>query len=78
MVVGGWVGEHPHRSRGRGGEGGGDAEGKPRKGITFEMQINKITNKNATTTKKTKKPHNLSNTFIKIMFLTTWYLFPLL
>jgi hypothetical protein len=40
------VGKHPHRS---GEEGGWDrwlAEGKPGRGITFEMYINKITNKN--------------------------------
>jgi hypothetical protein len=41
------VGEHPQRSRVRG--GGGDkkfVEGKLGRGITFEIQINKITNKN--------------------------------
>ena len=36
--VGGWVGEHPHRSRGRGNEIRGSRVGrKPGKGITFEM-----------------------------------------
>jgi hypothetical protein len=37
--VGRWVGgrEHPHRSRVRGDGMGGVAEGKPGKGITFEM-----------------------------------------
>jgi hypothetical protein len=34
--VGGWVGEHSHRSKERG-RGKGFAEGKPGKGITFEM-----------------------------------------
>jgi hypothetical protein len=33
--VGGWVGEHPHRSRGR--EDKWFQEGKPGKEITFEM-----------------------------------------
>jgi hypothetical protein len=40
-----WVGEHPHRSRGGGWESG-FLEGKPGKGITFEMQMKKISNKN--------------------------------
>jgi hypothetical protein len=35
------VGEHPQRSRGR----SEFSEGKVGKGITFERQINKITNK---------------------------------
>jgi hypothetical protein len=36
--VGGWVLEHPHRSRGRGyGIGSFHKRGKPGKGITFEM-----------------------------------------
>jgi hypothetical protein len=37
--VGGWVEEHPHRSRGREDGIGGFQEGvgKPGKGITFEM-----------------------------------------
>jgi len=42
--VGGWGGEHPHRSRRRG-MGWGFPEGRPGKGITFEMQIKKICNK---------------------------------
>jgi hypothetical protein len=32
--VGGWVGEHPHRSRGRGYEIGG-FQGETREGVTF-------------------------------------------
>jgi hypothetical protein len=36
------VGEHPNESRGRGRLG--VCGWKPRKGITFEMQKNKITN----------------------------------
>ena len=35
--------EHPHKGRGEGGDKG-LAEGKLGRGITFEMQINKITN----------------------------------
>jgi len=35
--VGGWVGEHPHRSRERGKWDTGFVDGKPGKGITFEM-----------------------------------------
>lgn len=35
------MGEHPHRSRGRG-DGLGVAGRKTRKGITFEMEIKKI------------------------------------
>jgi hypothetical protein len=44
----GWVGEQ--------GEGGmiGFSEGKQEKGITFEMQIKKISNKNKTKQNKTK------------------------
>jgi hypothetical protein len=39
------VGERPHRSRVRvGGWVRGFAEGKPGKGITFEMQTSKISN----------------------------------
>ena len=34
--VGGWVGEYPHRGRGRG-DGMGVLEGRPGKGITFEI-----------------------------------------
>jgi hypothetical protein len=34
--VGGWVEEHPHRSREKGWHRG-FVEGKPGKGITFEM-----------------------------------------
>jgi hypothetical protein len=34
--VGEWVGEHPHRGRGRG-RRWGFPEGRPGKGITFEM-----------------------------------------
>jgi len=41
--VGPW--EHPHRIRCRGKWNGGVPEGKPGKGITFEMEINKISNK---------------------------------
>jgi hypothetical protein len=40
------VGEHPHRGRGRGVEWVFLGEKKPGRKITFEMQINKITNKN--------------------------------
>jgi hypothetical protein len=36
MGVGGRVGEHPHRSRGRGWDRE-VLEGKPERGITFEM-----------------------------------------
>ena len=36
-AVGGWVGEHPHRSRGREDGKGGVPEGKPGKGVTLEM-----------------------------------------
>jgi hypothetical protein len=35
--VGGWVGEHPHRSRGRGDWISWIGRGKQGKGITFEM-----------------------------------------
>jgi hypothetical protein len=35
--VDGSLGEHPHRSRGLGGWDSEFAEGKPEKGITFEM-----------------------------------------
>ena len=44
--VGRWVGEHPHRSRGKD-DGMEDSrgQGKPGKGTTFEMQIKKISNK---------------------------------
>jgi hypothetical protein len=35
--VGGWVGEHPHRSRGREDGIGGFQRGNLEKGITFEM-----------------------------------------
>jgi hypothetical protein len=35
--VGGWVGKHPHRSRGRRDGIKGFLEGKLGKGITFEM-----------------------------------------
>jgi len=38
--VSGWEGAHPHKSRGR-----GTGVGKQGKGITFEMQIHKISNK---------------------------------
>jgi hypothetical protein len=34
---GGWVGEHYHRSRGEGGWNRGFVEGKPGKGITYEI-----------------------------------------
>jgi hypothetical protein len=44
--MGGWVEEHPHRSRGREDGIGGFWEGrKLGKGITFEMQIKTIFNK---------------------------------
>ena len=36
LGVGGWVGEHPHRGRGRR-DGMGVSEGRPGKGKTFEM-----------------------------------------
>jgi hypothetical protein len=35
--VGGWVGEHPHRGKGEGARHGEFAEGKPQRGISFEM-----------------------------------------
>jgi hypothetical protein len=35
--IGEWVGEHPHRSSGRGGRIEGFCGGKPGKGITLEM-----------------------------------------
>jgi hypothetical protein len=35
--VGGWVGEYPHRGKGRVYGIGGFSEGRPGKGITFEM-----------------------------------------
>jgi hypothetical protein len=38
----GWIGDHPHRSRVK--EDGYEFPGVPGKGITFEMQINKISN----------------------------------
>jgi hypothetical protein len=41
----GWVGEHPHRVRGEGKWDREFPEGRPGKGITFEMQIKKISNK---------------------------------
>ena len=45
--VRGQVGEHPQRNRGKGdGWDRGVVEGKLGRGITFEMYINKITNKN--------------------------------
>jgi hypothetical protein len=37
------VGEHPHGGRGRGEWNGGFSEGKPGRGITLDIQINKIT-----------------------------------
>jgi hypothetical protein len=41
LGVSGWVGEHPHRSRGReDGIGSLLERGKLGKGITLEMQIN--------------------------------------
>ena len=40
----GWIGELPHRSGGRGWDRGFTEE-KPGRRITFEMKINKITNK---------------------------------
>jgi hypothetical protein len=44
--VGGWVEEHPHRSRGREDVIGYFWEGgKLGKGVKFEMQIKKISNK---------------------------------
>jgi hypothetical protein len=42
--VGGWVWEHLHRSSGRGG-GKGFSGVEAGKGITFEVYINKISNK---------------------------------
>lgn len=39
------VGEHPHRSSVRGDRIGEFAEGKPGKGITFEMKIKKMPHK---------------------------------
>jgi hypothetical protein len=40
------VGEHPYRSRGRGGgEGRGFLKGRPGKRKTFEMKVKKISNK---------------------------------
>ena len=41
----GLVGEHLHRSKSKG-QDREFSEGKLERGITFEMQINKITNKN--------------------------------
>jgi hypothetical protein len=53
--VGGWV-EHPHRSSGReDGTGGFWEGGKSRKGITLEMQIKKISNKNEKAKGKKRK-----------------------
>jgi hypothetical protein len=47
LEVGGWVEEHPHRIRGREDVIGCFQEGgKCRKGLTFEMSIKKISNKN--------------------------------
>jgi hypothetical protein len=43
--VGGQVGEHPHRGR-EGGGSRGFVAGKLGSKITFEMSINKISNKN--------------------------------
>ena len=40
----GRVGEHPHRGTEEGRADGGLVEGKLGREITFEMQINKITN----------------------------------
>jgi hypothetical protein len=40
------VGEYPHKRRGRGDVMGGFPEEKLGKRITFEIQINKISNKN--------------------------------
>jgi hypothetical protein len=40
------MGELPHESSGMGGSDRSFAEGKPGRGITFEMKIHKITNKN--------------------------------
>ena len=49
MGVGEWIEEHPHtlmEVKGRGNYmGGGVAEGKPGRGISFEMQTNKMINK---------------------------------
>jgi hypothetical protein len=52
--VGGWVGEHLQRSRGRR-DGMGLSRGETGKGITFEMQINKISNKKVNPNIKKKK-----------------------
>jgi hypothetical protein len=46
--VGGWVGKHPHRSRGKGGGigcFGRRGGGRLGNGITLEMKIKKIYNK---------------------------------
>jgi hypothetical protein len=37
MRVEAWVGKHPHRSRRKGTQDRGFAEGKPGKGMTVEM-----------------------------------------
>jgi hypothetical protein len=44
MGVGGQVGEHSHRGVGVGEWDRRFSEGKPRKGILFKLQINKISN----------------------------------
>jgi hypothetical protein len=61
----GWVGKHPHRSRRRGDVIRGFQEGKPIKGITFEMSINKIFNKK----KKELQPGNFLQCIVVILYL---------
>ena len=46
------MGEHPHRSSGKGDGIEGFAEGQPGRGIQFEKETNRIINKNAEKAKK--------------------------
>ena len=57
--MGRWVGEHPHGGRGRGEWNGGFSEGKPGRGITLDIQINKKTKKQKKRKKKSYMQHKM-------------------
>ena len=61
------VGELVSRDVGRGDRG--VLEGKPGKGITFEMQIKKISNKNEVQKKRNVKKRNLAFFFLQLQIL---------